>query len=156
MRAPTAVAPAVGCGAGGAGVGCERGERPRRTSGRRALRSVEEAGDVEDVAGPRGEARPGRPGRPPTAVDGPSAVGQGDERHHVDGAQPGVHPAVGGEVDGVDGRGGHRPGRRLDVGQRAAEGQDRAVVVRVGVDVEEAVAAGRRHRGRRRRGHVPR
>ena len=127
------MAPAVGCGVGGPQVGVSSANAWRRTSGRRPLGPVGEAGDPE---------LGGRPG--PEAVPGGDGVGlrrvvQGDERHHVDDPDAGVDALVVPQVEPGDGRRRHRPG-----GPLADQGEDAPVVVGVAVDVEQVGARDRR------------
>jgi hypothetical protein len=102
--------------------------------------AVQEYGQSELAAGPLGD-RPCRPGCPPTVLRHDRNDG-----NHVRGTDAGVDADVLAKVDQLDRRGdpGHE---RLD--KRFVlthEGKDRAVMVLVGVHVEEAGVAGKRCR----------
>ena len=72
---------------------------------------------------------------------------EGHERDHVDRAHAGVDTGVGAHVDAFDRLAGQPHGRQADPGRRAGEGQDGAVVVGVGMAVEELDAVDGGNRG---------
>ena len=61
----------------------------------------------------------------------------GDERHHVEHAQAWVCPVVGAQVEPGHAQRGERLGGLGDLVRRSGQGEDRPVVVRVAVQVEQ-------------------
>ncbi len=115
-------------GGDGPDLGLKIVEGPAAHLGQRALGSVAEAGHAQLGGGPGGEAVPG----PDRVVEGRGP--ERDERHHVDHPQAGMGAGVAPQVQRQHGRGRHRPGGLL-----ADEAEHAAVVVGVGVDVEQLV-----------------
>ena len=67
----------------------------------------------------------------------------GDERHHVEHAQAWVCPVVGAQVEPGHAQRGERLGGLGDLVRRSGQGEDRPVVVRVAVQVEQDRRGGR-------------
>ncbi len=149
-RAPTAVAPLRGSAPGRAVVGgqapgrrregqaAQLGQRPGPAAGK---------GPVEEARHPQFRAQPaGEPvalGHRRGEVSGCPAAGLiGDERHHVEHPEAGVGPGVPPQVQVGDGRGGERTGRVGHQIRGAGERQDRPVVVRITVLVEQGRPGG--------------
>ena len=92
-----------------------------------------------------------RPARPARDLGGQRdvVVVEGHDRRHVERADARVRAAVAAQVDAVDALAGQRDQGVLQRQRLAGDGEDAAVVVGVGVDVEHPHAG---HAGRRRPG----
>ena len=117
-------------------VGVMGAERPAANRGEapatRVGGVIEKCGHLELGAQPGGE--------PAGGVDGEAFVGLGvevDERHDVERAEARVHAVVTREIDPGHACGGEGLHRRLDRLGRSGEGEDRSVVIGIGVHVEE-------------------
>jgi hypothetical protein len=129
------------------GVGTERPEGQAADVGERALRPVEEARQTELGTGPRGETASSVEDVGSKDVGRVDRVGQGDERHHVDGTQSWMDAGVRAEINERHGGGHHLAGRLLDYLQGTSECEHRTVMLGVRVDIEYGVTAGGAYRG---------
>ena len=146
-RAPTARGAGGGVRGARARVGREVAEGVAAHVGQRALRAVEEARHPCSSASHVGEARRAR--RCASAI---VAAVERDEGHHVDHPEAGVDARRAPEVEALD-----RPRwRRARGASSPDEREHRAVVVRVGVHVEQVGAGGRRRARRSPRRPGPR
>jgi hypothetical protein len=68
-----------------------------------------------------------------------------DERHHIEHAEPGVGTGVAAQVEKGKGGAGQRPGGLGHQVDGAGESEDRPVVIRVAVPIEQSRAGGSRN-----------
>ena len=122
--------------------------RTREASGQRAVEEHRQLQLVREQLG--GDQRLGAGGAAAARIEV-------DDGRHVQRADVGVHAVVPGEVDAPQGLAGTLEQRLGQLALRAGERHDRAVVVGVGVDVEDARAAagGEGARDRSDSGRVP-
>ena len=134
--------PGIGLEAALPGRGEGQAAQVRQASGAPAgQRSVEEARHVQLGGQPVGELVP-QLGRGGQVAGRQVALGVGDERHHIEGAHPGMHALVAAQVDQVDrGTGQGAGGVGHHVGP-AGQGEHGTVVVRVTVQIQQGAGGG--------------
>ena len=145
-----------GGGAGGrmrgsrSAVGGQGAPRPPPHLGEGPLRSVEEARQPELRPGPPGEGvASGERGIDRTVVEERRRLAghQGDPRDDVERPDPRMGPCVTGQVDELHRGPGHGPDGGPGLFRVAGHGDHGAVVVHVGVDIEEELPGLLRHLG---------